>query len=158
MVTIMKVYFTNNIKIKENGKTHKRDVKPYRDLIKRVFNTIDDDHEMNVIFVDKDKIHQINRDYRGIDRVTDVISFALHDNEECMELPEEEIELGDIFICIDKAIEQACEYGHSVEREVGFLAVHGYLHLKGYDHMTEEDEKVMFAKQDEILNAANLKR
>jgi probable rRNA maturation factor len=113
---------------------------------------------MNIIFVDKDTIHQINRDYRGIDRVTDVISFALHDNDEMMDLPEEEIELGDIFICVDRAIEQASEYGHSVAREVGFLAVHGYLHLKGYDHMTPEDEKVMFAKQDEILNNANLKR
>lgn len=154
----MKVYFTNKIKIKENGKTHLANVKPYRDLIKRVFKTIDDNHEMNVIFVDKETIHKINRDYRGIDRVTDVISFALHDNDEMMDLPEEEIELGDIFICIDRAIEQAHDYGHSVEREVGFLAVHGYLHLCGYDHMTEEDEKVMFAKQDEILNAVNLRR
>jgi probable rRNA maturation factor len=155
----MKVYFTNKIILKdESGKKHKRDCKEYRDIIKSVFKTIDDNHEMNIIFVDKDTIHQINRDYRGIDRVTDVISFALHDNDEMMDLPEEEIELGDIFICVDRAIEQASEYGHSVAREVGFLAVHGYLHLKGYDHMTPEDEKVMFAKQDEILNNANLKR
>ena len=63
-----------------------------------------------------------------------------------------------MFICIDRAIEQANEYNHSIEREMGFLAVHGYLHLIGYDHMTEEDEKIMFSKQDEILNKANLKR
>ena len=67
-------------------------------------------------------------------------------------------ELGDIFICIDRAIEQASDYGHSVEREVGFLAVHGYLHLCGYDHMTEADEKVMFTRQDEILEQAGLER
>ena len=154
----MKVNFVNNINILENGKKHKLDVKKYRDVIKNVFKTIDDTHEMNVIFVDKDTIQQINRDYRGIDRVTDVISFAMHDNEYCEEIEESENELGDIFICIDRALEQACDYGHSIEREVGFLAVHGYLHLCGYDHMNEEDEKVMFKKQDEILCAAGLTR
>jgi len=154
----MKVNFVNNINILENGKKHKLDVKKYRDVIKSVFKTIDDDHEMNVIFVDKDTIQQINRDYRGIDRVTDVISFAMHDNEYCEEIEESENELGDIFICIDRALEQASDYGHSIEREVGFLAVHGYLHLCGYDHMNEEDEKVMFKKQDEILETAKLTR
>lgn len=154
----MKVNFVNQINIVENGKKHKLDVKKYRDIIKGVFKTIDDNHIMNVIFVDKETIHKINRDYRGVDRVTDVISFALHDNDYCEEIEEEELELGDIFICIDRAIEQASDYGHSVEREVGFLSVHGYLHLLGYDHMTESDEKIMFAKQDEILNKANLKR
>ena len=69
-----------------------------------------------------------------------------------------EFELGDVFICIDRALEQAEEYNHSVEREMGFLAVHGYLHLIGYDHMNPEDEKVMFTKQEEILAKANLKR
>lgn len=143
----MKVYFTNELKT---------DVKEYKDIIRSVFKTVKDSHTMNVIFVSKDRIQQINRDYRKIDRVTDVISFALFDNDECMF--EAESELGDIFICIDRAIEQAHDYGHSVAREVGFLAVHGYLHLKGYDHMTKEDEEVMFKKQDEILNNANLRR
>lgn len=154
----MKVNFVNNIYVVEDGKKHKLDVKKYRDIIKSVFKTVDDNHIMTVIFVDKETIHSINRDYRGVDRVTDVISFALHDNDECEFTEESEIELGDIFICVDRAIEQASDYGHSVEREIGFLAVHGYLHLCGYDHMTEEDEKVMFARQDEILNNANLKR
>lgn len=154
----MKVNFVNNIYVVEDEKKHKLDVKKYRDIIKRVFKTVDDNHIMTVIFVDKETIHSINRDYRGVDRVTDVISFALHDNDECEFTEESEIELGDIFICVDRAIEQASDYGHSVEREIGFLAVHGYLHLCGYDHMTEEDEKVMFARQDEILNKANLKR
>lgn len=154
----MKVNFVNNIYVNEDGKKHKLDVKKYRDVIKSVFKTVDDNHIMNVIFVDKDNIQQINRDYRGLDRVTDVISFAMHDNDYCEEIDESEEELGDIFICIDRAIEQANDYGHSIEREVGFLAVHGYLHLCGYDHMNEEDEKIMFAKQDEILGRANLTR
>ncbi len=153
----MKLNFTNKIFINENGKKHKLDVSNYRKVIKHIFEYVDDDKIMNIIFVSKDEIHQINKDYRGIDRVTDVISFALFDNDSCMY--EEAIdELGDIFICIDKAIEQAKEYGHSIEREVGFLAVHGYLHLKGYDHMTEAEEKIMFSKQEEILEKAGVRR
>ena len=154
----MKVNFINQITVLENGKKHKLDVKEYKDVIKKIFKTIDDNHIMNVIFVSKEKIQEINRDYRGLDKVTDVISFALHDNEDNFSLEEEEIELGDVFICIDRAIEQASEYGHSVEREVGFLSVHGYLHLCGYDHMTECDEKIMFSRQDEILNKVGLTR
>ncbi len=134
------------------------DTKEYMNLIRGIFKHVRDSREFNIIFVSNEEIQQINRDYRGIDRVTDVISFALHDNDAMMDLPEEEIELGDIFICVARAIEQASEYGHSVAREVGFLAVHGYLHLKGYDHMTPEDEKVMFAKQDEILNIMKIGR
>lgn len=134
------------------------DTTEYEKLIDSIFIHINDDKVFNIIFVDKEEIQKINREYRNIDRVTDVISFALCDNDECSFFGDDEEELGDIFICIDRAIEQASDYGHSVEREVGFLAVHGYLHLCGYDHMTEEDEKVMFARQDEILNKANLKR
>ena len=134
------------------------DTTEYENLIDSIFKHINDDKVFNIIFVDKDEIQRINREYRNIDRVTDVISFALCDNDECSFFGDDEEELGDIFICIDRAIEQASDYGHSVEREVGFLAVHGYLHLCGYDHMTNEDEKVMFARQDEILNKANLNR
>ena len=83
-----------------------------------------------------------------------VISFALCDDKDIIQTDE----LGDIFICVDRAIEQADEYGHSVTREMAFLAVHGYLHLCGYDHMTPEDEKIMFEKQDEILNKAGITR
>lgn len=132
------------------------DTVEYENLIDGIFKTVDDNRIFNIIFVDKDRIRQINNDYRNIDKVTDVISFALNDNDECNYFAEDE--LGDIFICIDRAIEQASDYGHTVAREVGFLAVHGYLHLCGYDHMTTEDEKIMFAKQEEILAAANLKR
>ena len=132
------------------------DTKEYVNLIRSVFKHVRDSREFNIIFVSNDEIQQINRDYRGLDKVTDVISFALMDND--LSNYNAEDELGDVFICVDRAKEQAVEYGHSLEREIGFLAVHGYLHLCGYDHMREEDEKVMFAKQDEILNKAGLKR
>ncbi len=144
----MKINFVNETNL---------DVKEYKKLIRNVLKHEKTDKYFNIIFVDKDKIQQINNDYRGINKVTDVITFALMENPD--ELFMEAIdELGDVFICIDRAIEQANEYNHSVEREMGFLAVHGYLHLIGYDHMTEEDERVMFKKQDEILNRAKLKR
>ena len=110
--------------------------------------------EFNIIFVEKEEIQKINNQYRGIDKVTDVISFALCDDEDIIQTNE----LGDIFICVDRAIEQAEEYGHSISREISFLAVHGYLHLCGYDHMTEEDEKIMFKKQDDILENAGVFR
>lgn len=104
--------------------------------------------ECNVIFVTNEKIHEINRTYRNIDRETDVISFALEDNQD---FQMEVRILGDIYISIDKAREQAVTYGHSVKREIAFLAVHGILHLLGYDHMTKEEENVMFQKQEEVL-------
>lgn len=105
-----------------------------------------------VIFVDAQAIHSINREYRHIDRPTDVISFALRDSEDDYEVMEGEEELGDIFINIAAVVEQAQEYGHSLRREVCFLFTHGLLHLLGYDHMEPEDEKEMFALQDVILD------
>lgn len=111
----------------------------------------------NLIIVDNDYIHELNRDYRKIDRETDVITFALED-EDSLVLPEDVRVLGDIYISIDKARSQAEEYGHSLLRELSFLAVHGFYHLLGYDHMTKEDEKVMFGKQEEVLEANGIKR
>lgn len=107
---------------------------------------------LSCIFVDDKKIHEINRDYRNIDRATDVISFALLDDDTFLVPEEEPTELGDIFISIDTCERQAQEYGHSFERELCFLFVHGVLHLLGYDHMKEEDEKVMISLQKEILD------
>lgn len=133
------------------------DVSKYVKIIKKVFKKVKSKMFFNVIFVDNDTIQQINCDYRGIDRVTDVITFALHENPEEI-LKGAEYELGDVFICVERALEQAADYGHSVDREMGFLAVHGYLHLIGYDHMTLEDEKEMFTLQEEILAKAKLKR
>ncbi len=109
---------------------------------------------VSVSFVDNRYIHRINKKYRHIDRPTDVISFAFLDDGHQYEkvlFHEGMVALGDIYISVEKAIEQANEYGHSVNRELCFLFVHGLLHLLGYDHMNERDEKVMFSLQEEIL-------
>ena len=112
---------------------------------------LSDDYELSVTFVRSRTIHTINRDYRGIDRPTDVISFAIRDDME-FEMVEGMNDLGDIFINIDYARKQAKQYGHSYRREIAFLFTHGMLHCLGYDHMKPEEEKVMFALQDEILD------
>ncbi len=116
-----------------------------------------DDVSFNLIIVDNEYIHELNKTYRNIDRETDVITFALED-EDSIVLPSDERVLGDIYISIDKAESQAEEYGHSLLRELSFLAVHGFYHLLGYDHMTEEDEKVMFKKQEEVLEEYGISR
>lgn len=117
-----------------------------------------DNVSFNIIIVDNEMIHEINKEYRGIDRPTDVISFALEDEKDMVINPEAGRILGDIYISIDKVREQASEYGHSFLRELAFLCIHGFLHLQGYDHMKEEDEKVMFGLQDEILNSYGITR
>ena len=111
----------------------------------------------NLIIVDNKYIHELNRTYRDIDRETDVITFALED-EDSIIIPDNERILGDIYISIDKARSQAEEYGHSLLRELSFLAVHGFYHLLGYDHMTKEDEEVMFKKQEEVLEEYGIRR
>ena len=111
---------------------------------------------VNIIIVDNKKIREINKKYRGIDRETDVISFALEDDDTFIELPIRV--LGDIYISIDKVKVQASEYGHSEKREICFLVVHGILHLLGYDHMNASDEKVMFSKQEKILDELDIRR
>ena len=110
--------------------------------------------EFNVIIVDNERIHEINREYRHIDRPTDVISFALEDDESFPGM--ETRVLGDIYISLDKVYEQSEAYGHSFFRELAFLTVHGLLHLLGYDHMEKEDEKEMFSRQELILNEAGI--
>jgi probable rRNA maturation factor len=141
--------------------------KEYVDLLERLLNfaaekeKVPHDAELSITFVDNQKIQEINREYRNKDMPTDVISFALQEEgeEEVTIIGEElPLTLGDIIISVEKVKEQAEEYGHSFERELGFLSVHGFLHLLGYDHMTESDEKVMFSKQEEILNEFGLKR
>ena len=106
----------------------------------------------DVTIVNDEEIHKINREYRKVDRPTDVISFAfLDDKNEGKLVGDAPISLGEIIISYEKAESQAIEYGHSIDREMSFLFVHGLLHLLGYDHMKEEDEKVMFGLQDQIL-------
>jgi probable rRNA maturation factor len=122
---------------------------------------IEDKTEVSITFVSNERIQEINREYRNKDSVTDVISFALEEmGEGEVELVGDDIPriLGDIIISISRTKEQAEEYGHSFMREFGFLAVHGFLHLLGYDHMTAEDEKEMFTLQKEILDEYGLKR
>ncbi|ARJ49882.1 rRNA maturation RNase YbeY [Staphylococcus lutrae] len=119
---------------------------------------IEEEAEVSVTFVDKAEIQAINREYRNKDKVTDVISFAFEEQEDIFEGIEMPRVLGDIIICTDVAQEQAEQYQHSLERELGFLALHGFLHLLGYDHMTEADEKVMFQRQKAILNEFGLTR
>ena len=116
-----------------------------------------DNLEFNVIIIDNERIHEINKTYRGIDRPTDVISFALEDFKD-IEYQNNYRLLGDIYISIDKVREQAKEYGHSEKRELSFLAVHGLLHLLGYDHMEKDEEKIMFEKQEMILNGYGIKK
>lgn len=127
------------------------------DYIKYVVKELDIENAVfNIIFIDNEEIRKINREYRNVDRETDVISFALEDN---MDVVYEDFRLlGDIYISYEKAIEQAELYNHSVKREVFFLATHGILHLLGYDHMEEDDEKVMFGKQNELLDGYGITR
>ena len=115
------------------------------------------DTSFNLIIVDNEYIHELNKNYRGIDRETDVITFALED-EDSIIIGDNERILGDIYISIDRARSQAIDYGHSFLRELSFLAVHGFYHLLGYDHMTKEDEEVMFKKQEEVLESYGIRR
>lgn len=127
------------------------------DVVKRVLKHEDVKNAcFSIIFVDSNEIQKINKEYRGMDKVTDVISFALEDTKDAID---NDIRvLGDIYICIPRMLEQAEDYGHSIKRELSFLTVHGLLHLLGYDHMNKEEEKVMFALQELILNEAGITR
>lgn len=109
----------------------------------------------SITFVGEEEIKKLNKEYRNQDRVTDVISFAF---EDASFLHSKLRVLGDIYICIPRMLEQAKSYGHSYKRELAFLTVHGLLHLLGYDHIKKEEEAIMFAKQELILNGANIKR
>lgn len=120
-----------------------------------------EDAEVSVSFVTNEKIREINREYREKDQPTDVISFAMEEpGEGETVIPDSggPRVLGDIIISLDRTREQAADYGHSFERELGFLAVHGFLHLVGYDHLNESDERKMFAKQDVILSSLGITR
>lgn len=142
-----------------------------RGLIRKVINAalkyekFPYDAEISVTLTDNASIHEMNREHRGVDRPTDVLSFPLYEADEIddmyesEEVSDEPIALGDIVISLEKAEEQAREYGHSMEREVAFLCVHSVLHLLGYDHeLGEKEEKEMFAKQEEILKNMNITR
>ncbi|WP_125604452.1 rRNA maturation RNase YbeY [Lapidilactobacillus bayanensis] len=138
-----------------------------RNLVEFAANKLDlpADAEMSISLITDDKIREINREYRDKDRVTDVISFAIEDDES--DLPDfEELaaelniprNIGDLFIAPEHVKEQAVEYDHTFDREFGYTIVHGFLHLNGYDHIEPEDEKVMIKLQEEILDSYGLKR
>ena len=150
----MDVLFENNTHVEVNYKLIENVIS---EALK--YEGVIDNTEISVRIVDNEEIRKINNKFRNIDRATDVLSFPLidFDNED---LPNDgsKIYLGDIIISIERAKEQANEYGHSLDREVGFLTAHSMLHLLGYDHMVPEEEKVMFAKQEEILSNLGLKR
>ena len=130
------------------------DLAPIEELIEKVIcgvlkaEEVTGPCEVSVLLVDDEHIRQLNRDFRNLDKKTDVLSFPA----------EEEGFLGDIAISLQTAEEQSKEYGHSLAREVGFLTAHSVLHLLGYDHMTPEEEKEMFSRQEEILREMNLTR
>ena len=123
------------------------------------------DVEISLSFVSLDEIHELNREYRGVDRPTDVLSFPMVDDLDeleavCGELDEEEqaVPLGDVVICMDKIIEQAEEFGHSRERETVYLFTHSVLHLLGYDHETEEEKRELREREEEIMDLIGLSR
>ena len=144
----------NNYTIIDNDLYH--DYAYLDGVINRTLNTLNVNNAIfSIIFVTPEEIQKLNSEYRKIDRVTDVISFALEDDDD--KILDLRI-LGDIYICIDKMLEQAKEYGHSNKRELSFLTVHGLLHLLGYDHQTVEEEKEMFGLQDKILEEEKIVR
>lgn len=146
------------------------------DIIKNCINFTSDfekcpyEVEISVVITNNEEIKKINKEYRNIDKATDVLSFPLidynepsdfsdiEDDEDMFNPDTGELILGDIILSYEKASEQAVEYGHSLEREIGFLIIHSMLHLFGYDHMTEEEETIMFSKQREILKKVGLSR
>jgi len=149
--------------IDETKTLHENDIALVRQLLETAAKAekLDDKAEVSITFVDNDKIRELNHRYRGKDSTTDVLSFALEEmGEQEIDIVGEKLPrlLGDIVISVPKAREQAKEYGHTFERELGFLAVHGFLHLLGYDHLTENDEKEMFSKQKGILDECGLQR
>lgn len=134
----------------------------WEELVTKVVDKVLEMHqqetgEVGVSFVDDEQIHQLNLDYRGIDRPTDVLSFALDEGEEMPSVAEEHV-LGDIVISLETARRQAEEYNHPLEREIAFLTVHGALHLLGYDHQTTEDTQRMREKEELVLNQLGITR
>ena len=159
--------------VDETGLVSEEIIKQTQDILEfAAQKTGKEKKEMAVTFVSNERSHELNLEYRDTDRPTDVISLEYKpeldiavDEEDLLDHPElaEMLEdfdayIGELFISVDKAREQAEEYGHSFEREMGFLAVHGFLHINGYDHYTPEEEAEMFGLQEEILTAYGLTR
>lgn len=144
----------------------------YEEILELVANRVLDvlecpyEAEVNLLITDDDSIREINKEQRDIDNSTDVLSFPMtefetpgdFENADCFNPETGELILGDIVISIDHVVDQAEKYGHSRRREFAFLIAHSMLHLSGYDHMVEDEEKVMFALQEEILSSLGINR
>lgn len=152
----MKINFTLN-----------RETLMFKSDIKKLFELavenvgITSEISVNVVLVSANKIKQMNKKYRNVDKVTDVLSFPMIDNFDDIESEIDfglDCNVGDIYINLDRAKQQASEYGHSLKREFCFLALHGFLHLLGFDHIEKEDEKQMLAMQNLVLEKANIGR
>lgn len=147
----------NEVDLINNVDKEIEELKEVKKFISFALNYLNLDNVIfNVIIVDNLEIHRINKEYRNMDKPTDVISFALEDDDTFIKT--EKRILGDIYISIDKAREQASEYGHNLLRELCFLTIHGILHLLGYDHMEKADEEIMFGLQERILSEYGIKR
>ena len=156
----MIIYFENEQDKVELGEYIEKRLHDALNVVAKLHD-LTDNTEIDVTIVDDEAIHEINREYRGIDRPTDVISFALDDDLEDSDEPDlidgpEEHLLGDIIISAETAQRQADEFGHGLEREILYLGVHSLLHLLGYDHMEPEDKKLMRAKEEEALRVLNI--
>ena len=127
----------------------KFDISNYAKTLNIVFKRVKDKKNINIILTTDERIRELNKTYRNVDRPTDVLSFINDEDKKSN---------GDIFISIETMERQAKEYGHSKNREIGFLAVHGYLHLKGYDHESEDEEEIMTYETEKVLKAAKLER
>lgn len=127
-------------------------------LFQAAASTLEVSGEVSVSFVTDEEIHELNRTYRNVDRPTDVLSFALREGETFEGVPDELEPLGDIVVSVPTALRQATEYGHSAEREIGFLLIHGLLHLLGYDHEDEAGEAEMTGLQEAVLSKVGLHR
>ncbi|GMA60023.1 hypothetical protein GCM10025859_04630 [Alicyclobacillus fastidiosus] len=135
------------------------DMEPFTlKILEAAAHRLDVTGEVSVLYVDDKEIHELNRTYRDVDRPTDVLSFAMTEGEDDFPNFDAPTMLGDIVISVDKAREQAAEYNHSLEREMAFLLVHGFLHLNGYDHQDDAGEREMFGLQDEILGTLGITR
>jgi probable rRNA maturation factor len=139
-------------------------IKSYRKVFKEIaeytYNLLElkEKYELSLSIIDDETIHSYNKQYRNIDRPTDVLSFAFQDEEDMILDSKMPTELGDILISYDTMLRQADDYGHSTDREMCFLFTHGLLHLLGYDHMEKDDEEEMFSLQNKILEGLNILR
>lgn len=156
---MLDIYFED-----ETGKVNEEIEKLVREVLTHAakMENLSGNLEVSVTFMNDDEIQKINAEYRGKDKPTDVISFALEEmsEDEVAIIREDDmpVVLGDIVISVETAHRQAEEYGHDDRREIGFLALHGFLHLLGYDHLTEDEEKKMFSRQTDILSSFGLER